>query len=369
MTKSPIIKFSYILVVLLISFLPGRTDSRIWYVLPDSSGDAPTIAAAVDSCSTGDTVFLANGIYVETGIILNKNISIVGESISAIIDGDSVGVIFSVWDSISAENLTIRYADKGFMQRYGLDVGWALSDIVAYGFRQTAIGVDFPFGRHGTLYISNCTISSSGGGISANDADAIYVNNCIVTDCSAGFSRHEANTFQVWCSDCWNNTVCDKTQYPGEPRVEFLHGNFSQDPLFCDPENKDFTLASASPCLDAFGCDLVGALGYGCLNPTGIAQDVYNAGKIPVLISYPNPFNPYTTIEFGTSEAGNVRLEVYDVRGRLVCTLLNRYEPAGKYYLEWNGRNESGVKVSSGVYFVKLEYAGQRHTRKIVMLK
>ncbi len=85
--------------------------------------------------------------------------------------------------------------------------------------------------------------------------------------------------------------------------------------------------------------------------------------------NHPNPFNPSTTIAYGVAEAGRVRLAIYDVSGRLVRTLVNTRLPAGRYTETWDGRDATGHRVASGIYFYRLQAAQQARTRKAVLLK
>jgi low density lipoprotein receptor-related protein 5/6 len=85
--------------------------------------------------------------------------------------------------------------------------------------------------------------------------------------------------------------------------------------------------------------------------------------------NYPNPFNPRTTLAYSLREAGHVNLRIYDAAGRLVRTLLSEDKPAGTYTKVWNGRDDNGAEVSSGVYFVRFETGNDVHARKIVFLK
>lgn len=89
-----------------------------------------------------------------------------------------------------------------------------------------------------------------------------------------------------------------------------------------------------------------------------------------VLESYPNPFNPVTTIRFALPKSETVSLAVYDVTGRLVRTLLhNSRKPAGFFEAEWNGTDGNGKQVASGVYFFRLTTSTETLTRKAVLLK
>ena len=87
------------------------------------------------------------------------------------------------------------------------------------------------------------------------------------------------------------------------------------------------------------------------------------------IAAYPNPFNPTTTFSFTISEPGEVELSIFDVRGRLVATPLRKYCPAGSGEVAWDGRNNSGETLPSGVYLGMLRTGNQVKTCKIVMVK
>jgi len=83
----------------------------------------------------------------------------------------------------------------------------------------------------------------------------------------------------------------------------------------------------------------------------------------------PNPFNPSTRIPFLIPSAGRVEVVIFDVNGARVRTLLNDQRKAGYSEVHWDGRNDGGSPVSSGVYFCRLNAAGQSLTRKIVLVR
>jgi len=86
--------------------------------------------------------------------------------------------------------------------------------------------------------------------------------------------------------------------------------------------------------------------------------------------NYPNPFNPNTTIEIGIPGPGGlVNLAVYDVRGRRVRTLIDQHLEPGTYETYWDGRNDAGESLSSGIYFYRLSTPQGVEQRKAVMLK
>jgi hypothetical protein len=83
----------------------------------------------------------------------------------------------------------------------------------------------------------------------------------------------------------------------------------------------------------------------------------------------PNPFNPVTTIVFGLDEASHASLEIYDATGRLVRVLVDDPLEANRYERVWDGKDNAGRPVASGVYFYKLVTKDFTQTRKMVLLK
>jgi hypothetical protein len=84
----------------------------------------------------------------------------------------------------------------------------------------------------------------------------------------------------------------------------------------------------------------------------------------------PNPFNPQTVIRYDVPvPGGKVNLTVYDVSGRLVRTLVDAVQPAGRHSVRWDGRNGHGLSVVSGVYFCRMTAPGFAEQRKMVILR
>ncbi|MBD3179754.1 MAG: T9SS type A sorting domain-containing protein, partial [Candidatus Latescibacteria bacterium] len=85
--------------------------------------------------------------------------------------------------------------------------------------------------------------------------------------------------------------------------------------------------------------------------------------------NFPNPFNPSTTLSFFIPERSAVRLDIYDTAGKKVKTLTEGVKEAGRYELEWNGRNSRNSEVSSGIYFYRLSAGRKVITRKLVLIR
>lgn len=91
----------------------------------------------------------------------------------------------------------------------------------------------------------------------------------------------------------------------------------------------------------------------------------------PLLLmgNYPNPFNPTTSIRFQMKSDSNVKLEIYNIRGQKVTTLLDENRLAGLNSVVWNGRDGKNTPVASGVYFYRIECSNSTKTAKMLLLK
>ena len=84
--------------------------------------------------------------------------------------------------------------------------------------------------------------------------------------------------------------------------------------------------------------------------------------------TYPNPFNPDTTIKYSLKKDHNTKISVYNVKGQLVKTLVNSMIEKGTHEIKWNGKDTNGKDVSSGVYYINMKSV-KNHTRKVILLK
>ncbi|MFC1563429.1 C10 family peptidase [candidate division KSB1 bacterium] len=85
--------------------------------------------------------------------------------------------------------------------------------------------------------------------------------------------------------------------------------------------------------------------------------------------NYPNPFNPVTTISFQLRSFSEVSLKIYNINGQVVKTLISGKLPAGNHTVKWDGRNEAGQKVSSGIYIYHIRAGGFTATKKMILIK
>lgn len=138
------------------------------------------------------------------------------------------------------------------------------------------------------------------------------------------------------------------------------------DPMEISDDN--FALTVGDVLLETAGAGPVVATMGGAFNRTfdpAVARIYHNS----LAQNFPNPFNPTTTLAFSIKDAGNVSLTIYDVAGRRVRELVNEPRERGAYKVVWDGRNDTGTTVSSGVYFYKLVAGSFTDTKKMTILK
>ena len=209
---------------------------------------------------------------------------------------------------------------------------------------------------------------------------------------------------QLINSIIWGNTAPSGPQIYGTADVQYSdieggypgNGNMNEDPNFDD--STYFCLNQNSDCVDAGNPDPIyydvedpqnpgfpllpargtlindmGHLGgpnslWWTWNPIVSVENDGNGNEIPdafsLLQNYPNPFNPSTIIKYEIKELAQVELKVFDILGRALISLVNKEQPAGSYEVEFNAS-----KLSSGVYFYKLQAGDFIQTKKMMLLK
>ncbi|MCL1826954.1 MAG: T9SS type A sorting domain-containing protein [Candidatus Cloacimonetes bacterium] len=85
--------------------------------------------------------------------------------------------------------------------------------------------------------------------------------------------------------------------------------------------------------------------------------------------NYPNPFNPETTISYSVNDPSVVKIEIYNIKGQKVKTLVNELKQRGMHSVVWNGNDEDNRSVSSGIYFYKLHSGHITDVQKMVLMK
>ena len=268
--------------------------TRIWYVKPDQTGDAPTIQAAIDSSAVGDTVLVASGTYaIEGRIWCSKKLILLSE--------------------VGPENTLI----VGIAERNDLYIQW-VSGVIVNGFTFSNFAIIINWGSHNTIennildgsglkleaggsheIRNNLILSSSIGILCVDYSTNVTIHNNTISNChstygwpaGSGICLGEGsytvynniitnNTYGIVsisvavyldCNNVWANTDSnyDLTFFPDPTGT---NGNISLDPQFCgvDPlESGNFYLQSDSPCApgnhpDGYSCSVIGKYSVGC---------------------------------------------------------------------------------------------------------
>jgi len=143
------------------------------------------------------------------------------------------------------------------------------------------------------------------------------------------------------------------------------------DPMFADPANGDFTLMEGSPALGkAHDGTALGDLRW-AEKTTAVAEHEEAALPSDFVLeqNYPNPFNPSTVISYQLPMQSEVRLSIYNLRGQVVRTLVAEQKSAGRHSVRWDGRDNAGNAVASGVFIVKMTTPQAAVSRKIMLMK
>ncbi len=211
-------------------------------------------------------------------------------------------------------------------------------------------------------------------GVLSGASNLTVKNNIFVVSGERAHVRNKANV---------PNFVLENNLYNTGPRVEGIAdpNPIVADPLFVNANAADFNLQATSPAIDQ-GVNV--GLAFAGIAPDlgafefGLATGVEDPGIKPEQFSlhqnYPNPFNPETKIVYALNSAAKISIEIYDILGRKVRTLVNEEKDTGAYTVSWNGKNGFGHNVASGVYFYKLEALANNtklfsETKRMILLR
>ncbi len=104
-------------------------------------------------------------------------------------------------------------------------------------------------------------------------------------------------------------------------------------------------------------------------DPTSSDEDTTTPNIVNLQQNYPNPFNPTTTIAYSVKEEAEVSIDVYNLKGQKIKTLVNDHKQPGNYNVIWEGRDDNGNSVASGIYFYRLKSGNESGAKKMVLMK
>ena len=135
-----------------------------------------------------------------------------------------------------------------------------------------------------------------------------------------------------------------------------------------DDTNSEFTIASQFGSIDPL---FYNAWNFDTQNPTEVHRmdETVTAARFELDQNYPNPFNPTTNIKYSLPEHGMITLKVFNLMGQEVKVLVNKQQAAGRYVVEWDGTDNMGKPVSSGLYIYRIEAGDHIKSRKMMLMK
>ncbi|MCP4583727.1 MAG: T9SS type A sorting domain-containing protein [candidate division Zixibacteria bacterium] len=226
------------------------------------------------------------------------------------------------------------------------------------------------------VLITNCTIShnlaTEGGGLELRDSD-VTITNTIISFSGQGeaISVRGDVTVGITYSDIYGNAGGD---WIGPIADQLgINGNICDDPLFVDAANNDFELTANSVCIDAGDPDspldpdgTISDLGaYYYHQMTDILDDISSISReITLSQNYPNPFNAITSIRYYLPVKSNVAVDIFDLLGQKVVSIIAGEQGAGEHSLTWNANDQP-----SGIYFYRIQAGDNTEIKAITLIK
>ncbi len=244
-------------------------------------------------------------------------------------------------------------------------------------------GAVHTLGGGNVLYFTNCTMNNNtavtgdGGAVSLAYATAYFVNTIVYQN--NGMYSDDVHVGWGSYADVY---------YCNMPMPDGAEGNYNinTNPMFADAANGDYRLAENSPNID-LGTDYIVLDGHTLvdLDPSqycgtapdigyhefcstsGVQDDALTVLKMNQ--NYPNPFSNSTSISYSLPADSFVSAKVFNLRGHEIKTVINANQAAGTNFVSWDGRNNSGHKVSQGVYFMRLQAGEEVSSVRMVLTK
>ncbi|MFH2047950.1 MAG: FG-GAP-like repeat-containing protein [bacterium] len=386
-------------------------------------GDFPTVQEAVDYAWNLDTIVVEPDIYYENIDFGGKNIVLISseyadetsskkqsalsfKSYSTIIDGGNVDRVF-----MFENNEDDRSVIAGFIIQNGNAAGQGggvfCDDSTSPTIINNVFRENYASNGGGAISLQDCSASIKnnliidnssgwwGGGVFIGGHMGEFVNNTVygnTTVNGGGGLCFARGTPTISNNIFWGNSSSANAQeidyiQTTVPTITYSvieggwpgDGNIYSDPMFVDPANGDFNLLTGSPCINAGDPNSpldpdgtiadIGAYYY----PTTVNVDDNFGDALPIGFeltqNYPNPFNSRTTINYSVSRKSDVTIEIFNILGQKVITLLDENKSVGEYQITWDGNDFKGQRVTTGIYFYRFMIGDFIETRKMLLLK
>lgn len=389
--------------------------SSTFTIAPDGTGSFPTIQDAIDAADPGDIIRLLDGTFSGPGNrdlnFFGKSISLVsvsGSPFSCVIDCGGTasephrGIVFESSETMGAslEGVTIQggWFETGGAIRISNGSSPRIRDCRILDCTATSGGAiaitDGSLARiEGSLIAGNqaelgsalylesssveviqCTLSENNSSVACIfgiGAAMQLINTSVAFNGPGSAVASFESTASLSCCDVYGNQGGDFTyDFDGALGQD---GNISVDPLFCGSSESEFSLVPWSICLpesELNPCgELIGAYSVGEDCELVAASDSHTqVGSVCKLTVSSNPFYPNTTVSFITPGRSHVTLDILDVSGRRIRRLAMGSLAVGAHSYIWDGRNDRGQVLASGLYLCRLTVGSAVSTRKLVLL-
>lgn len=339
------------------------------------------------------------GIWLELGASENK----IGDKLAAgwnVICGSSESGII-VYDSASKSNIvagnwigTNSHLDYLGNAASGIFFGGGASNI-HIGTQDSAATNVIAFNRWGVscqggksqFLKRNAIFSNREDGIVVSDQAEVHIENCtIVNNMRTGVNIFSSD---VWINSTilWNNVDEIAGQAPRGVEYSAIedgdslgsHGNINSNPQFVNQRENNLRLTLSSICIDSGDPILpldpdssradMGAYHFYHEMTFISAKTLYMPKEFRLHQNYPNPFNAETIIRYELPQKSSVKLGLYNLSGQEIAREVDTEQDAGSYLLRWDGRDQKGLMVASGIYLVQFEAGVFLQVKKAVLVR
>ncbi len=340
--------------------------SEMVYVADPRSRQVPaefaTIQDAIDASSPPDTVVVAPGTYGENIVLKNGVIVTSSGGRSATTISSSTSPVVSASGVCDLTRLSGFTIDGQGSAATGLQCWGSFLSVEDCAFQGCAAGASFKFG--GAALVSRCGFAMNQYGVAVADSSVPFLfantfdSNSVAAVSSSGEPGPEIGRTLADANDFLNGGYFQVFNSGASP----LDADYNYWGDACPDPSWFFGQVSYTPWTDAAHTETYTSC-------TGVPDDA-GAERAYASYNYPNPFNPSTAIRYTVpSPGGVVSLKIYDLGGRLIRTLVSDIKRGGDHVVVWNGRNDGGREVGSGIYFYRLEIGARSFERKMVLLK
>ena len=250
-------------------------------------------------------------------------------------DGDPGSYL---WGTAANVQLAVRFtppANDAYVQNVKIYIGGDGNN--GTGHFSLVIYAKNNSGLPGTTLLSPFSYTPSSAGWQSFDLNGVHVTN---------------EFFVAALYDGVNYAALGIDTPPGNGRAYFYNPSTNLWSIFSSPNDYTFFMRATVK------------------TTTSVAEiDTRVPDKFELSQNYPNPFNPSTTIRYSLPEAADVNIAIFDVSGHHIADLADNHQNPGTYTITWNGKNNSGISVSSGVYYCRVKAGNVMRTNKMILMK